>query len=194
MLYLNKVVHKSPVDPPFLGDLFTSPVFAVVWLAVRVYVGWQWLEAGLHKFASPDWMETGAALKGFWAGAVAIPAQGKPAITYDWYRDFLTALLNGGHYTWFAKLIVFGEIAIGVALIVGAFVGVAALFGALMNFNFMLAGSASINPMLFILSVLLVLAWKSAGYFGLDYALLPVVRTPWEWGRATLSARPIKAS
>jgi len=56
--------------------------------------------------------------------------------------------------------------AIGVLLIIGAFVGIAAFFGAFMNFNFMLAGSASTNPVLFTLAIALMLAWKIAGYYG----------------------------
>ena len=54
-------------------------------------------------------------------------------------------LLEGEHYTWFAELVVCGQILLGLALIIGAFVGVAAFFGALMNWNFMMAGSASTN-------------------------------------------------
>ena len=49
-----------------------------------------------------------------------------------------------------------------------------------MNFNFMLAGSASTNPVLFVLAILIVLAWKVSGYYGLDYALLPALGVPWE--------------
>jgi thiosulfate dehydrogenase (quinone) large subunit len=45
---------------------------------------------------------------------------------------------------------------------------------------FMLAGSTSTNPVLAILGVLLILAWKNAGYIGLDYFLLPLVGTPWK--------------
>ena len=37
----------------------------------------------------------------------------------------------------------------GVALVLGAFDGFAAAMGALMNLNFMLAGTASSNPVLF---------------------------------------------
>ena len=78
------------------------------------------------------------------------------------------------------QVIIFGELAVGVGLIVGAFVGVAAFFGAFMNLNFMLAGTTSSNPVLFGLAVLLMLGWKVAGYYGLDRVLLPVVGTPWE--------------
>ncbi|MCL5256503.1 MAG: DoxX family membrane protein [Chloroflexi bacterium] len=173
--------YSLPSNPPLLGRVFHSPALAVVWLVIRLYLGWQWLQAGWEKFTNPTWVTTGTALKGFWSSAVAVPANGHAAITYDWYRVFLTAMLQSGSYTWFAKLIVFGELAVGIALIVGAFVGVAAAFGAVMNFSYMLAGSAGVNPVYFVLAVVLVLAWKMAGYWGLDYWLLKVVRTPWEW-------------
>src|SRR4029077_12190478 len=91
----------------------------------------------------------------------------------------LQVLIDNNTSVWFAKLVVYGEILIGVGLIVGAFVGVAAFFGALMNMNFMLAGSASTNPVLFFLAVGLMLAWKVAGYYGADRVLLPLVGTPW---------------
>lgn len=177
----NYIRHVLPPDPPLLGALFTNPAFAVIWLVARVYVGWQWLQAGIEKIENPAWTTTGLGLKGFWERAIAMPVEGKPPIVYEWYCAFLKSLLEGGSYTWFAKLIVFGEIAIGVTLILGAFVGVAAFFGAFMNLNFMLAGSASTNPVLFLLAVLLVLAWKTAGYWGLDRWLLPTIRTPWQW-------------
>jgi len=48
-----------------------------------------------------------------------------------------------------------------------------------MNWNYMMAGSASTNPMLFVISVGLILAWKVAGRIGADYFLLPAIGTPW---------------
>ncbi|MEZ4562461.1 MAG: hypothetical protein R2853_06955 [Thermomicrobiales bacterium] len=79
-----------------------------------------------------------------------------------------------------------GEVLIGLGLIFGALVGIAAFFGTLMNFSFMLAGTTSTNPVLFGLAVFLVLAWKVAGYWGLDRYLLPALGTPWhEAGTAT---------
>lgn len=120
------------------------------------------------------------AVRGFWANAVAIPETGSPAIKYGWFRSFLTFLLEGEHHTWMAKLIVAGEILVGIGLILGALVGFAAFFGALMNFNFMLAGTASTNPVLFLLSILIIAAWKVAGYYGVDRWLLPMVGTPWQ--------------
>jgi thiosulfate dehydrogenase [quinone] large subunit len=176
--YLSSGVHVE--DPPIARLLFSNTRMAWFWLVVRLYVGYEWLEAGLHKFADPKWMGDGSALLGFWKGAVAVPAPpARAAITFDWYRAFLQVLIDSGSAPWFAKLITLGEIAVGVGLIVGAFVGVAAFFGALMNMNFMLAGSASTNPVLFFLAVGLMLAWKIAGYYGLDRVLLPLLNTPW---------------
>ncbi|MDO8532238.1 MAG: hypothetical protein Q7T26_08745, partial [Dehalococcoidia bacterium] len=71
----------------------------------------------------------------------------------------------------------------GVALIIGAFVGIAAFLGSLMNWNFMMAGSASTNPMLFAVATFLVLAWKVAGRWGADRWLLPALGTPWGPGK-----------
>ena len=72
-----------------------------------------------------------------------------------------------------SNAIAVGEVLVGVGLIVGAVVGVAAFFGLFMNLNFMLAGTVSINPILFTLSIFLILAWRVAGYWGLDRFVLP---------------------
>ena len=48
-----------------------------------------------------------------------------------------------------------------------------------MNMSFLLAGSASTNPILFTLAIGLILGWKVAGYYGLDRYLLPMLGTPW---------------
>ena len=126
------------------------------------------------------------ALAGYWQSAISIPEQGSPPITYDWYREFITFLVNGNHETWFAWVITFGEMAVGIGLILGALTGIAAFFGALMNMSFLLAGSASTNPVLFTAAIGLILAWRVAGYYGLDRYLLPMLGTPW---RAPVKAR-----
>lgn len=169
--------------PPILSMLFNDKRFSILWLAVRLWLGWQWIEAGLHKLEGPAWMQTGDALKGFWTGAVQIPAEGRPPISYDWYRNFIQAMLDAQVYTWFAKVVVISELLFGVLLIAGIFVGATAFFAGFMNWNFIMAGSASVNGIFFGLSVFLVLAWKIAGYIGLDYFLLPRVGDFWMKGK-----------
>jgi thiosulfate dehydrogenase [quinone] large subunit len=69
-----------------------------------------------------------------------------------------------------------------VALIIGLFVGMAAFFGGLMNLNFLLAGSLSSGPVLLILEILLVIAWKTAGHFGVNYFVHKHFGTFWQPG------------
>ena len=162
-----------------LGNVF----FSIIWLPLRFFVGIEWAAAGEGKVRESAWMDGGAALKSYWERSVALPEQGRPPITYTWFRDVLQYMLDHSWYTWFAKIIAVGELLVGIGLIVGALVGIAAFFGTFMNFNFQLAGSASTNPVLFGLGVFLVLAWKVAGHWGLDRYLLPALGTPWKLGR-----------
>ena len=180
---MSNVVSKSGrviEDPPLARFLFSDTRLAWVWAIIRVLLGISWLQAGLHKVSDPGWMQTGEALKGFWAGALAIPDGGKSKIAFDWYRTFLQGLMDSGSYVWFAKLVAIGELLVGVALIVGAFVGIAAFFGAVMNWNYVMAGTASTNGLLLVGAIALILAWKIAGYYGADYFLLRYLGTPWQ--------------
>lgn len=166
-------------DPPFAYALFSTTRFAWLWLLIRLYLAWTWLPSGFGKITNPAWMSGGVALQGFWETAVAVPDAGRPQITYEWYRSFLAFMLNNEWYTWVGPLVAITELLVGILLLLGAFTGIAALIGGLMNFNFMLAGVASVNPVFFLFEVLLIMAWKVAGWYGLDRWLLPRLGTPW---------------
>jgi thiosulfate dehydrogenase [quinone] large subunit len=170
-------------DPKFAKFLFQDVRSAAIWLPIRLFMGLDFLSAGWHKFQDPKWISDGTALLGYWKGAVAINAQtGKGAITYDWWRNFLQGMIDSNAHVWFAKLIVFGEMLIGLGLIVGGLVGIAAFFGAVMNMSFLLSGSVSVNPIFLTFGILLIMAWKVAGWIGLDRVLLPALGTPWKSG------------
>ncbi|HEV8343020.1 MAG TPA: DoxX family protein [Candidatus Binatia bacterium] len=168
-------------EPRLAKLLFADTRLAWLWLPLRLFLGWEWLEAGWHKFTDPAWIQTGEALMKYWQRGLQLKP--KPVIAVDWYRDFIQFLLDTGSYTWFSKLVIFGELAIGIALILGAFTGIAAFMGGFMNWNFIMAGSASTNGLLFAISTWLVLAWRTAGWIGLDRWLLPLLGTPWKPGR-----------
>ena len=177
-------------DPPLIQKLLNDRWAGLLWLPVRLWLGYQWIQASLHKLSDPKWMQTGEALKGFWLNAVKVPQTGQPPIAFDWYRSFLQMMLNAQAYTWFAKLVSVGEFMVGVALILGAFTGIAAIFGGLMNWNFMMAGSASTNPLLFVAAVGLILAWKVSGTIGVDFFLLRWIGTPWRGVGVDVAERP----
>jgi thiosulfate dehydrogenase [quinone] large subunit len=176
--------------PAFTRYLFGNTRAGLLWLPIRIFVGFSWLEAGWHKLTDPGWTDGGAALLGYWTNAVKIPEAGRPPISFEWYRTFLQTMIDNGAEGWFAWLITIGEMAIGIGLLVGALVGIAAFFGAMMNMSFLLAGSASTNPILFTLAIGLILAWRVAGHYGLDRYLLPRLGVPWRV-RVQTSTAPI---
>jgi thiosulfate dehydrogenase (quinone) large subunit len=175
--------------PAFTRYLFSNTRAGYFWLPIRIFLGFEWVVAGWEKATGTGWLDGGSALLGYWQRAVAIPdAPARPAISFEWYRGFLDWLISVHAESWFSWIIVFGEIAVGVALLLGALTGIAAFFGATMNMSYMLAGSASSNPILFAASVGLILGWRVAGYYGIDRYLLPMLGVP--WGSRVDTARP----
>ncbi len=169
-------------EAPFLKFLFMDTRIAWLWLLARVYVGWQWFEAGWSKAGNPAWVgdQSGAALSGFVKGALAKTAGAHPDVQW-WYAWFLDTVVSP-HASLWSHIVVAGEILVGLGLILGAFTGIAAFFGFFMNLNFLLAGTVSTNPILFSLGLLILLGWRIAGYYGLDYWLLPRLGVPWRPG------------
>ncbi len=177
-------------NPRWVNSLFSNTEWSWLWLMVRLWLGVRWFEAGWNKISQEAWTGGGLAVKGYWERAVAVPEQGRPPIAYDWYREFLDFLLRNELHSLFGILVAYGELLVGIALILGAFTGIAAFFGAVMNWNFMLAGTASTNPILGIVAIGVIVAWKTAGWWGVDRVLLPYVGAPWIRGRL-LGGQPL---
>jgi thiosulfate dehydrogenase (quinone) large subunit len=172
--------HLEIPEPNISRFLFASTRLAPLWTIIRLYVGYEWLVAGWNKFTNPAgvWVgdKAGTAVTGFLTGALTKTTGEHPDVQgyYAWFIQQV-ALPNA---TLFSYLVTFGEIAVGVALILGLFTGIAAFFGGFMNASYLLAGTVSTNPLLFIFATLLVLAWRTAGYWGLDRWVLPRVGVP----------------
>jgi thiosulfate dehydrogenase [quinone] large subunit len=172
-------------EPKFAQFVLQNPKFAWFWLIVRVYVGWQWTQAGWEKIHDPSWVGggAGASLTGFINGALTKVGGAHPSVQ-DWYGWFLQHVILP-HVSLWSNVIAYGELLVGVALILGILTGIAAFFGLFMNLNYLLAGTVSTNPILFVLALGLVLAWRVSGFIGLDYWLLPALGTPWHPGTLT---------
>jgi thiosulfate dehydrogenase (quinone) large subunit len=182
-------------EPGFARFLFASPAAAWIWLLARLYLGYTWLHAGWEKitgtgggtftwhwaYTADSWIKNSAGLKGFAAYALKGAGGEHAAVNYGWYAAFLRWIERSGA-SWIAPAIAIGEVVIGVALIIGLFTGIAAFFGAVLTTSFGLAGVAGVNPVFLILEMLLVLAWRNAGYIGLDRYILPALGTPWKPG------------
>jgi len=85
--------------------------------------------------------------------------------------------------TLFSYVVAYGEVLVGIGLILGAFTGIAAVCGSVMNMSYLFAGTVSVNPIMALLQLFLILAWRVAGWFGVDRYLLPLLGTPWHPGK-----------
>ncbi len=175
--------------PAFTRYLFSNTRAGLIWLPIRLFLGFEWAVAGWEKVTGTGWTDGGAALLGYWKSAVAIPTTGHAAITFEWYRTFLQFLIDHNAQTWMGWVVSVGELAVGIGLLLGILTGIAAFFGATMNMSYMLAGSTSVNPVMFAFTIGLILAWKVAGYYGLDRYLLPELGVPWH--AATRPSAPL---
>ncbi|MDG5789745.1 DoxX family protein [Evansella sp. AB-P1] len=168
------IVEENPIS----RFLFTNTRSALIWLILRLYLGYAWLTAGWGKVGAEGWTgeNAGAAIEGYMQGALARAAEGDVANWYAWILE--NAIIPNA--TVFAYLVAWGEVLVGLGLIIGFLTGIAAFFGALMNISFLLAGTISTNPVMFLIAMLLILAWKVAGWYGVDRWALPYLGTPWK--------------
>lgn len=170
-------------EPPLSRLLFADTKLSLLWLLLRVYIGYEWLVAGWGKVNNPLWVgsHAGTALSGFLHGAIAKTAGPHPDVS-GWYGAFINGFVLH-HTVEFSYIVAYGEVLVGVALILGIFTGIAAFFGGFMNMNYLFAGTVSTNPVMFLIELLLILAWRTAGWLGVDRLLLPLLGTPWKKGK-----------
>ena len=162
-------IQQSRLANFAFGDMSLSPL----WILIRLYVGYEWIIAGWGKIWSPVWVgpQAGVAVKGFLMGALSKTTGEHPDVS-SWYAYFVQHFAIN-HTVMFSYLVAYGEVAIGITLILGLLVGISSFFGMFMNLNYLFAGTVSINPQLVVLEFLLILAWRTAGDIGLDRFVLP---------------------
>ncbi|KGX93978.1 Crp/Fnr family transcriptional regulator [Pontibacillus halophilus JSM 076056 = DSM 19796] len=144
-----------------------SKVAAVLWTVIRVYLGYTWLTAGISKIGG------GFNAGGFLQGAVGKATGEHPAVQ-GWWAGFLesVAIPNANFFTF---LVMWGEVLVGLALILGVFTTFSALMGITMNFAFLFSGTTSTNPQMVLLTIFLLIAGWNAGKYGLDRWVIPYV-------------------
>ncbi len=133
----------------------------------------------------------GDAVAGFAQRAIDASEGPHPDVAYSWYVEFLQWIRDTAHPV-VGPVVAVGELVIGMALIAGLFTGIAAALGALLNFSFVFAGVAGTNPAMILVSFGLILAWRNAGWYGLDRKILPFCGCPYEAvvGADARDARP----
>lgn len=135
---------------------------------IRVYLGYTWLMAGIGKLQGKGFDATG-----YLQGAIEKSKGAQPAVQ-SWWASFLQdfAIPN---VDLFNTLVTWGEVLVGIGLIVGCLTKTAVFFGLVMNFSYMFSGSIGVNPEMVILSMFVLVSGMNAGKFGIDGFVIPKV-------------------
>ena len=159
-------------------------VVGIGWFLVRVWIGWTFLEAGLGKVTGERkeaWIggEAGAGVTGYLTRTLTM-APGGPAAKENpevtgWYAALVRQFFLP-NADLFGYLVAFGEVFVGGALILGVFTRFSAAMGLVMSFAYLFAGTSGDNPLMVLLGLPMVLVGVSAGYYGIDHYLLPLLR------------------
>jgi thiosulfate dehydrogenase [quinone] large subunit len=156
-------------EPAIAKFFLGSKGSAVLWFIIRMEVGAQWLLSGWKKIESPTWGVSGKALHTFVANAL-LKASGPSPAVQGWYAWFLQHVVLPNVKV-FSLMVTYGEFAVGLGVLLGVVTGIAASFGVLMNLNYLLAGSVSINPILGTFGFFLIASWRVCGWIGGDRLL-----------------------
>lgn len=137
---------------------------------IRVFIGWQWLMSGWAKVSGTF------SAQGMIKGAVENPVlDTSGANAYPWYTSFLDDFVLSNIKV-FDLMVSWGELLVGLGLLLGTLTTAAAFFGLLMNFSYLLSGSISLNPVFILIQFLLLVAGFNAGKIGLDRWVIPFLR------------------
>ena len=147
------------------------------WLFVRLVLGIEWARGGWEKIGDAGWTSSpvGAAVEGFLEGAIAKSTQGRYPEVPHWFHNLAQDVFLPNAEL-LAYLVAFGELLVGIGLIVGGLTRVAAFFGVTLNLTFLWAGTSATNAPMLLLGLAIVLLGAGAGDYGIDRWLLPRLR------------------
>jgi thiosulfate dehydrogenase (quinone) large subunit len=150
---------------------FANRYAAPIWLALRLYIGWIWMQFGIRK------LETGWLTSDPMGGVLAQIAKGNIAVPWAPFKDFAAFLVDAGLTPYLSMSMPFMEIAVALAFFSGILVVPAALGGALLLTNFILSGIGTLafDGRLLLGHLLLVLAFRIAGLIGFERLALRVL-------------------
>jgi thiosulfate dehydrogenase [quinone] large subunit len=164
---MNKIIaiFGNPAErtsPGVLSWLRESKLAAVAWLAVRVWVGIMWIQAGVSKVwgaENPSFMHNnGAGVAGFAGHGVA---------AYSWWGSFMHSFVVP-NASWIAVMVAFGELAIGLGLAFGFLTRTAALASLALLFTYVMSGTASVCAFYALCALIVLATWRTSTWIGVD--------------------------
>ena len=171
---------RAIVTWPFVNR-YASPL----WLALRLYLGWIFLQFGWRK------LETGW-LAGDPMGAVIKQiASGALPVSFAPFRDFCAFLIDSGLTPLLSHTMPFMELAVALAFISGILVVPAAIGASILLVNFILSGIGTLNfeGRILLGLALLVLAYRVVDVIGFQALALRILSAAAERLRIPLPAR-----
>lgn len=164
---MNKIIaiFGNPAErtsPGVLAWLRESKVASVAWLAVRVWVGIMWIQAGVAKVwgaENPAFLHnTGAGVAGFAAHGVA---------AYSWWGSFMHSFVVT-NASWIAVMVAFGELAIGIGLAFGFLTRISAIASLALLFTYVMSGTASVCAFYALCALIVLATWRTSSWIGVD--------------------------
>jgi thiosulfate dehydrogenase [quinone] large subunit len=164
---MNKVIaiFGNPAErtsPGVLSWLRNSKLATPVWLAVRVWVGIMWIQAGVAKVwgnENPAFLHhNGAGVAGFAGGGTA---------AYSWWASFTHSFVVPNAW-WIAVLVAFGELAIGLGLAFGFLTRTAAVASLALLFTYVMSGTASVCAFYALCALIVLATWRTSTWIGVD--------------------------
>jgi thiosulfate dehydrogenase (quinone) large subunit len=145
----------------FINFLRKNKQVSILLAVLRVYLGYTWVMAGWGKITGGQFDASG-----FLQGALA-KATGENPVVQGWWAVFLenVAIPNVEAFNF---LVPWGELLVGLGLLIGCFTKTAVFFGIAMNFSYMFSGTTSTNPQLVLLSMFILVSAMNAGRYGVD--------------------------
>lgn len=147
---------------------------AIGWTLIRLWLGWKWITFGWQKITTGF---DGSTYMGYFAQG-ANPAEGSATVT-AWYGAFLNNIVLPASGV-FNFLLMWGELFVGIALILGLFTSLGLYGSAFLNLNILLAGqvgSGGIGVVMYTTAIILLFAGPAVRMYGVDRWALPWLKT-----------------
>lgn len=164
---MNKIIaiFGNPAErtsPAVLTWLRESKLTTPVWLAVRVWIGIMWIQAGIAKVwgaENPSFLHNNG------AGVAGFAGHGVPA--YSWWGSFMHSFVVP-NASWIAVMVAFGELAIGIGLAFGILTRISALASLALLFTYVMSGTSSVCAFYALCALIVLATWRTSSWISVD--------------------------
>lgn len=143
---------------------FTSRFASPLWLALRLYVAWIWVQMSISKFQA-GWLASDPS-----GDLLKLVAKGTMPVPFTFYRGVADFMVGLGITPMLSHTMPFLEMAVALSLISGVLMRPAAIGGILLVLNVILMGIGTLafDGRVILIHVLLIAAYQSARVIGFE--------------------------